>query len=359
MKILQVITSMRTGGAEKLVADMTTIIKDEGHQVDILLFDGIDTHLKQKLTKEGISIYSLGINNWIYNPLFIIMLIPYLKKYDIIHTHNTSCQLYVAIASLFVKKNKRAKLITTEHSTTNRRRNIKIFKQIDKWMYRCYDCVVAISDKAREMLAEYSMMDNIRTIYNGVDLKKFNKSERNDSVILNSNEIKITMVAGLKPPKDQKTIIRALKLLPPKYHLYLVGDGETREDIETYIQSLALTERVHILGMRSDIPELLHSSDIIVMSSHYEGLSLSSIEGMASGRPFIASDVDGLHEITQGAGILFPEGDEKALATEIRCLIENKTHYEGTAKKCQERASHYSIELTAEKYLNIYTELSQ
>ena len=359
MKILQVITSMRTGGAEKLVADMTSIIKDKGHQVDILLFDGIDTHLKQKLTKEGISIYSFGINNWIYNPLFIIMLIPYLKKYDIIHTHNTACQLYVAIASLFIAKSKRAKLVTTEHSTTNRRRNIRIFKYIDQWMYSCYDYIIAISEKARENMKNYVNKDNITTIYNGVNLNKFTQKPSFSTDLNNKKEIKITMVAGLKYPKDQKTIIKALLLLPDKYHLYLAGDGETRKELESYVHSLSLNERVHFLGMRNDVPEILQASDVVVMSSHYEGLSLSSIEGMASGKPFIASDVDGLHEITTGAGILFPEGDEKILAKEIQLLINDREYYENTVKKCQERASHYSIENTAEKYINIYTSLTR
>jgi glycosyltransferase involved in cell wall biosynthesis len=111
--------------------------------------------------------------------------------------------------------------------------------------------------------------------------------------------------------------------------------------------------------MRNDVPEILQASDVVVMSSHYEGLSLSSIEGMASGKPFIASDVDGLHEITTGAGILFPEGDEKILAKEIQLLINDREYYENTVKKCQERASHYSIENTAEKYINIYTSLTR
>ena len=130
MRILQVITSMRIGGAEKLVADLIPRIAHKGHCADLLLFDGIETSLKKELEKEGVNIICLNIKKWIYNPIYIFQLIPHIKKYDIIHTHNTACQLYVAIASLFVTKNKRAKLVTTEHSTTNKRRNIKIFKYI-------------------------------------------------------------------------------------------------------------------------------------------------------------------------------------------------------------------------------------
>ena len=90
------------------------------------------------------------------------------------------------------------------------------------------------------------------------------------------------------------------------------------------------------------------------MSSRYEGLSLSSIEGMAVDKPFIASDVKGLHEITIGAGILFPYQDDKRLAEEIKKLIEDKEYYLQVAKKCYERAMLFDISKTVEGYCDIY-----
>lgn len=90
------------------------------------------------------------------------------------------------------------------------------------------------------------------------------------------------------------------------------------------------------------------------MSSHWEGLSLSSLEGMSSGKPFIASDVDGLHEIVNGYGILFPEGNDKALSEIILKLMSNKTLYTNTAQKCQKRAEEFDIQKTANHYLNIF-----
>ena len=92
----------------------------------------------------------------------------------------------------------------------------------------------------------------------------------------------------------------------------------------------------------------------MVLSSHWEGLSLSSIEGMASGRPFLASDVDGLHEIVNGAGVLFPNGDYERLAKEIYELCKNPKRYHDVVKKCQERAKLFDISLMAEKYNALY-----
>ena len=101
MKILQVITSLRTGGAEKLIVDMVPLYQERGHQVDVLLFDGTETPFKKQLRDNGVTIYQLGEGGSVYNPLYIFRLIPLLRKYDILHTHNTACQLFTAIAGLF------------------------------------------------------------------------------------------------------------------------------------------------------------------------------------------------------------------------------------------------------------------
>ena len=111
------------------------------------------------------------------------------------------------------------------------------------------------------------------------------------------------------------------------------------------------------MGVRPDVPDILEQSDIVVLSSHWEGLSLSSIEGMASGRPFVASDVDGLHEIVNGAGILFHEGDDIELARKIQELCENPQLYKQVARQCQERAERYDILVMANKYLELYNKL--
>lgn len=75
---------------------------------------------------------------------------------------------------------------------------------------------------------------------------------------------------------------------------------------------------------------------------------------MASGRPFIASDVDGLHEMASGAGILFPHGDDKELAKQIQYLCEHPHEYRIISQRCQERAKEFDISIMATDYLNIY-----
>lgn len=100
MKILHVITSLRTGGAEKLMVDLLPRLKSHGHQVDLLLFDGTDTPFRQNIEAAGIKVFDLGIGGSVYSPLRILKLIPYLKQYDVVHTHNTAPQLFAALGSV-------------------------------------------------------------------------------------------------------------------------------------------------------------------------------------------------------------------------------------------------------------------
>lgn len=353
MKILQVITSLRTGGAEKLMVDMVPLYLEQGHQVDVLLFDGAETPFKKQLRDKGVTIYQLGEGGSVYNPLYIFKLIPFLRKYDIVHTHNTACQLFTAIAGLFSS----TILVTTEHNTSNRRRNWKGYKILDQWMYSRYQSVICISDKAYDNLRQYLGSDkSLKVIYNGIDVNLYRMAEVDFS--LKHGKTIVTMVAGFRPQKDQDTLVKAFQYLPAdQYELWLIGDGERRLDVENLVNELNLSAVVRFWGIRNDIPALLKSSDIIVMSSHYEGLSLSSIEGMSVGKPFVASDVDGLHEVTLNAGILFPHGDTKALADIILHLREDPVYYQQIADRCLQRAAEFDIHKTVDQYLQLYQSL--
>ena len=349
MKILQVITSLQIGGAEKLISEITPIMRDKGHEVDVLAFDGTDTHFKKSLEEAGIKVYSFGQNCNVYNPLFIFKLARMMRNYDIVHTHNTAPQLFAAIGSVLCS----VVLVTTEHTTSNRRRDWKWYVPIDRWMYKQYSKVICISDQAEENLKTFHpSLTNVCTIYNGVNVHKFHDAKALTD--LQSDKTTVVMVAGFRYQKDQDTLIRSFTHLDKdKYELWLVGDGERRPELEKLIKASSLESNVKLLGIRADIPEVLQSADIVVMSSHFEGLSLSNVEGMSVGKPFIASDVDGLREVVNGYGLLFPHGDDEALASVIQRLSEDKDYYQQVADKCFKRAQMYDIQ----KMVNAYNEL--
>ena len=357
MRILQVITSMHIGGAEKLITEIAPLLQAKGHQVEVLLFDGTNTSFKKELKKADIRILEFSYGGPVYNPLYIFRLIPLLRKYDIIHTHNTAPQLFSALAGALCS----AVLVTTEHNTSNRRREWKWYRLIDRWMYNRYRSVICISDAAEVNLKKYlgGVHTHIVTIYNGINIHRFMEALPDEKLMCQKADRKVmVMVAGFRYQKDQDTLIRAMKYLPKeKYEIWLVGDGERRTFLEQLCRDEQIENQVRFLGIRNNIPEILKVADFVVMSSHFEGLSLSSIEGMAVGKPFIASDVDGLREITCGAGILFPHGDAQQLAREIEHLAENRNYYNQVAKRCLERAEEYDIYKMVDGYERIYKKL--
>lgn len=357
MRILHVITSLYNGGAERLMVDLLPRLRSLGeNEVELLLFNGVETFFKKELQKEGIKITSLSMTNDVYHPRRLLKLCRILPGYDIIHTHNTACQIYVALACKLIRY--RGLLVTTEHNSTNRRRSKSWLKPIDKWMYNQYDAIVCIADQTRANLEAYIGPKKVlHTINNGVDISRFIRPINN---MTNKREFVVTMVAAFRPQKDFETLFKAMTRLPGNYRLNVVGGGDPGEGqrIKLACSSLGLDERVDFLGVREDVPDILEQSDIVVLSSHWEGLSLSSIEGLACGRPFIASDVDGLHEIVDGAGILFPCGNDEELASQIQWLCEHPDEYRHVAMNCQQRARQYDISVMADKYMRLYADIT-
>ena len=353
MRILHIITSLQTGGAETLVVNLMPRFRDLGHEVGLVVFNNEKTKLMERLKHEcpECKIYELGTS--CYNPLYIIKLIGIMKKYDIVHTHNSSPQLFAAIANLFTRK----KLITTEHNTSNRRRYWKWYVNIDRWMYNRYNRIICISNQAEENLRNYLKRDKlpIVTIFNGVDVASFHNAKPIEE--LKTDKFVAIMVAGFRKQKDQDTLVKAIAKLPKeKFELWLVGTGERLNEVKNLVKNLNIEDNVKFLGLRTDVARLLHTANVVVMSSHYEGLSLSNIEGMSVDKPFIASDVDGLHEITEGYGILFPHEDSDSLAKIIERLSTDQDYYNQVASSCYARAQQFDITKMVEGYEGVYTQ---
>ncbi|WP_296150963.1 glycosyltransferase [uncultured Flavobacterium sp.] len=361
MKILQIINSMETGGAEKLLLESLPFYNKPGIKMDILVLNGGDyPFMKELKALNCCTIYSLGEKS-VYNPLHIFQIIPYLKKYEIVHVHLFPAQYWVILAKLISFS--KTKLVFTEHSTSNRRIQSSWLKYIDRFIYKKYHKIVCITPKVFDVIKMHTKLSekNLQIILNGVNVSKYRNAEPLPKADFfpefNENEKFVIQVSSYHPPKDQQTLIRAISLLPENIKLLLAGDGVTRKDCELLVASLELEKRVFFLGLRMDIPNLLKNVDIVVLSSRYEGLSLSSIEGMASGKPFIASDVPGLSEIVGGAGLLFQVGNEKELAENIAKLLSDKEYYSSIVESCQKRAEEFDIQSMVNKHINLYNSI--
>ncbi len=354
MKVLHIINSLNAGGAEKLITDALILYRKQGIEAEILLLNSHTTPLMDKLNQNGVPVHGLGEENRIYSPFNIFKIRRFLRKYDLAHVHLFPASYLTVFANILLG----TKLVFTEHNTTNKRRKLKWLKPLEKFVYGRFDKTVSISDAVHESLIGHlgSSYRKIQKIYNGIDLDEIKNAKpiSRTSIGCSDKNMLVLQVSSFTPQKDQKTLIKSMALLPENHMLILVGDGPLRKECEDLVRKLGLLDRVKFLGLRSDVPSLLKTVDIVVLSSHYEGLSLSSVEGLISGKPFIASDVPGLTEVVQGAGLLFPDSDEKELSECIKKLLNAPNYNSSVVSECEKRAEVFDIQKMVDNYILLY-----
>ena len=357
MKVLQIITSLSTGGAEKLITDSVPLYQNQSLKMDVLCLDNTKTIFWKNLEQNSNGFIEGLTSKSIYNPFLVFKIIPYFKKYDIIHFHLFPTLYWIVIAKWISFSN--IKLIYTEHSTDNRRRNKFIFKTLDRFIYKKIDEIVCITEGVRDNLYSHlKIKKDIRVINNGIDISKFNNSIQNHCFDFFSKEdFKLIQVSSFRKQKNQATVIRSLTLLSERVKLLLVGDGEMINESKNLVSELQLQDRVVFLGNRYDIPELINYCDVAILSSENEGFGLAIVEGMASRKPVIASDILGIKEIVKDYGLLFKKGNEEELAFQINRLMEEDDFYKETAEKCFFRANEFDINKMVERYIEIYKKM--
>jgi glycosyltransferase involved in cell wall biosynthesis len=197
--------------------------------------------------------------------------------------------------------------------------------------------------RARTCRAERTVV-----IHNGVPLDVPRRRAHPGPVTLLS-------VGRLRAPKGFVTLVRATAGLEAR--LRIAGDGPDRPALEAEIDRLGLSDHVELLGTRDDVPELLASSDVFVLSSDSEGLPMSVLEAMAAGLPVIASAVGGVPEAVRDGetGALVPPRDSAALARALRRLVADPALRERLGDAGRRRVEEeFSLARFEREHLELY-----
>lgn len=350
MRVLHVISSLEIGGAQRLLSDLLPMQRQQGIDVSLLVLKPEDNEFSQKIVVAGVPIISLDVKH-LGNPFSVVRIRRLIKDYDIVHAHLVHALYLCSVAA----RGMNTSLVYTEHSTYNNRRRYVLLRPIEKWIYGRYQKLACVSQQAQEALQKWLQKDDERfyVVNNGIDTTYFTSIRR--EVIPNS----LIMVSRFVPSKDQETVIRAMQLLDKEITLRLVGDGETLEHCKQVAKDCQVEDRVFFLGARADVAELMAASYIGIQSSKWEGFGLTAVEMMAVGLPVIATDVDGLKQVVEGAGLLFPVGDYTILSEMIKAIICDKAKYDSMVKASKERAADFDISHCVWKYSEIYKEVRQ
>lgn len=350
MRILQIINDLQIGGAQRLLSDLLPLLHRQ-HDVEVLLLQEKPSSFVRQLCDSGITLHSLNVRS-LYNPTTIFRIRRFLQRqppYDIIHVHLFPALYWVPMAVAGMRQ----RLVWTEHSTSNRRQQNLMFRYTDRMAYAHYDKLICISQATRDSLESWIGAKNndprLCVVENGIDTGKFQHHKREKRAPRT-----LIQVSRFEASKDQDTVIKAMPQLPPDIQLLLVGDGSRMDECKALCHSLNLQDRVHFLGARADVAQLLSQADIAIQSSHWEGFGLTAVEAMAAGLPVVASDVEGLRQVVKGAGLLFPQGDSETLSRLIIQLLSDEHTYLEVSERCQRRSQQYDIRETAYKYIAIY-----
>jgi glycosyltransferase involved in cell wall biosynthesis len=207
----------------------------------------------------------------------------------------------------------------------------RTFLEIERQLAKHTDLLLAVSPEIRDSLLELGIgrPDQIHVLPVGLDLSPYlevgsGTGAFRAEVGLDLGTPLIGSVGRLVPIKDHSTLLRAMELLPG-VHLALIGDGELRSRVEAETEARGLTNRVHLVGWRRDLPAVLADLDAVVLTSLNEGTPVALIESLAAARPVVATDVGGVrHVVDHGrTGLLAPGGDERSIADRIATLLSN------------------------------------
>jgi len=234
------------------------------------------------------------------------------------------------------------------------------------------DAIIAISEGVKKVLVEGGVdPENVEVISSGIDFSSFEE----DSVALTSkdylhrefslavDDYLVGIVAHLADHKGHQYLIQATKILKqqaPKIKTIIVGEGPLSMELDRQAKELDVEDIIFFLGFRKDIPKILSSLDLFVLSSHLEGMGSSILDAMASRLPVVATKVGGIPEVVihGETGLLVPPRNPSALARAILMLYSNKTLASRLGQKGYELVHRkFSAEAMADKVVRLYEKI--
>ncbi|MFA5864841.1 MAG: GT4 family glycosyltransferase PelF [Phycisphaerae bacterium] len=363
--VLQILHGLQRAGVERLVYDLTLANRREIETVVVCLDH--EGPLADDLRRQGISVYHthrrVGLD---FRQIFRIGKIIRSFNPQVIHCHQYTPFFYGSLASLWTRK---GRIVFTEHGRHFPDAVGWKRQMVNRFLSRKADRITAVCKFTRDRLIKNEALpeNRIEIIYNGVDLSRFetisDRQEARTRLGLPADSRIVVQVGTFRAVKDQASAINAFRIVhehDADAILVFVGDGPDLPSCRKLAEQLGLGEAVRFLGQREDIPEILSSADVMLMTSLSEAHSVSLLEAMARRLPIVATNVGGIPEtlVNHETGLLVEAKDVQGIANALLQLLRNpdlrtrmgQAGYDRVQKYFQQSQMH-------QRYLKIYRDL--
>ncbi|NTW83844.1 MAG: glycosyltransferase family 4 protein [Chlorobiaceae bacterium] len=310
-----------SGGANRIYL-FAKELKRRGHNVIVCCLPG--SGLSEKLPVEDIGTITINPISEA-NILMVSKIRKLIRRYNIDLIEICSPKFYW-ISSLAGRITGKKILLT--RNVPYRKKGIK--KYLNRILYHnLTDAIIAVSARIGRELAEDFMIPDgkISIIHDGLDMQPY-RNPKPLSFRKYVNEKVVAVISRLDEHKGLECFVNAISIVLRNMtgvHFLIVGTGGIEQKLRKLAAQLGILDSVTFTGFRQDIPEILAGVDITVIPSPLEGMSMSAIESMATGRPIVATSGGGLIDIiTEGvSGIIVNPEDIEDLAEGILRLLES------------------------------------
>ena len=326
MKVMQFIASKVWGGAEKSFTELCNELS-KSIQIEVVLFK--ENKIEERLNK-NIKVHILSSSSSRHNPLLYLEVLRFIQKGnpDIIHTHSAKASEIIYMLNKFVS----IKQVATKRNP----RKGRVFNKIKHVTAVSKDVVRSIDKQEVEL------------IYNGLLREEIMPTKSTNSLFT------LLAVGGLDKIKGFDILIREVSNLDFPFHLNIVGEGEERETLEKLIKHLGLSEKVSLLGYREDIPSLISSSELVVISSHSEGFGRVLVETLFYGKLAVSTKVGLSIEILPEELLI----NNFEIAEKIAAVHSNKeTYYKLFTQVKEMQTKAFLLENNIQNYLDYYKKI--
>lgn len=330
MNVVTIIDSLAMGGAQKLLVTYARNRSERVALAVVTLSERNDESVMAALRRAGVTIHTVS-GSHLLSPSRVLRLVRLLRTSgaEVVHTHLTYANILGTWSARLAGV---PNVFSTLHTAGRDQRH---YHPLRNWLEtlalrHSSIRVLAVGGSVAEVHASRLGAERVEVVTNPVEVlpqvSPQERGRRRNDLLLGNDRFVIMSVGRLSPPKGYDVLLPAMDQLrrsQPGVQLVIVGEGVLREDLEEQIRLRDLGNHVLLLGQRDDVHDLLAAADIFVSSSHWEGLSIATLEAMASGITVVATEVGETPQLlAKGRGLLVPPGSSDALARALLRAVE-------------------------------------